>query len=99
MLTPVCSVCRIRRVKADGLCSTHYRRRLAGEVDWDRPIDLPGTHNVAGENNPGHVLTEQDVVKIRKAYSEGAGNQTALAEQYGVTQAQISKIVNGKAWT
>lgn len=95
----MCSVCRIRRSKSGGLCATHYRRWLAGEPDWNRPIDTPGRRNVAGEHNPSAILTEADVATIRRRYSDGAATQTTLADQFGVSQAEISKIVNGKAWT
>lgn len=56
-----------------------------------------------GEANPAARLTDADAAEIRRVYAlphRGAGwlSQTELAEQYGVSQATVSKIVNGKAY-
>lgn len=45
-----------------------------------------------GERRP-HKLTDADVTAIRAAYTGERGQQTRLAEQYGVTQSRISMIV------
>jgi len=44
-------------------------------------------------NKIGSNLTEADARKIRQKYSEGL-TQKAIAEEYGVTQPTISRIVN-----
>ena len=60
--------------------------------------------------NPGHLraldrsthsslgtkLTQQQVAEIRKRFATGKYLQRELAEQYGVKQGYISRIVNGK---
>lgn len=51
-----------------------------------------------GERRP-HKLTDADVAAIRKAYTGERGQQTHLAEQYGVAQSRISVIVRGLART
>jgi hypothetical protein len=86
----MCGVCRIRRSVSQGMCWTHYHRWRRGEPDWDRPI---GTTDPDGRV----VLSDTDVATIRATYLGGSTTQTALAEQYGVSQAQISRIVNGKS--
>jgi predicted XRE-type DNA-binding protein len=42
-------------------------------------------------------LKDEDVNGILHAATEGSLTQRQLAEVYGVTQAYISRIVNGKA--
>lgn len=41
-------------------------------------------------------LSESDVEDIRAAYASGAIRQVDLADQYGVSQPYISRIVNRK---
>lgn len=43
-------------------------------------------------------LDKQDVYDIRQLYHECGWKQVELAEQFGVSQPQISKIVNEKHW-
>jgi len=45
----------------------------------------------------GH-LTAEDVREIRRLYRDQDRKQTALAEQFGVSQGQISRIINRKRW-
>ena len=46
-------------------------------------------------------LTKEEVLEIRQLYSQrkyNKTNQTKLAEMYGMTQTQISYIINKKTW-
>jgi predicted XRE-type DNA-binding protein len=43
-----------------------------------------------------YTLTDDDADDIRLMYATGTYRQVDLAEQFGVTQPQISKIVNNK---
>ena len=43
-------------------------------------------------------LTEKDVSEIRDMYSTGRFNQTEIADQYGVTQANVSEIIGLRTW-
>lgn len=58
-----------------------------------------------GSNNNRAILSDADVAAIRAAYTGTKHNnpnfvsQTELATQYGVSQAHISKIIHGKAWS
>jgi len=47
-----------------------------------------------GENNPGSILTEQKVIKIRELDLP----QKELVKMYGVSQPTISDIKNRKIW-
>lgn len=57
------------------------------------------TPRLNGSAHPGAKITEDDVREIRRRAAEGPlGTKKALAEEYGVSQACISEIVNGKKW-
>jgi hypothetical protein len=50
------------------------------------------------EFNPARKLTQEEVDEIRYRYKEGDVFQRELAEEYGVTRANISLIIRGKTW-
>lgn len=50
-----------------------------------------------GENRWSVKLTDAEVAAIRAAYTGDRGQQTRLADQYGVAQSRISVIVRGLA--
>lgn len=52
-----------------------------------------------GESHGGSVLTDSDVLEIRRIYAAGEMNQYQLAEKFGVHQTNISLIVRRKKWT
>lgn len=39
-----------------------------------------------------------DAIQIRRLYAEGKGSQESIGRQFGITQNQVSSIVNRKAW-
>lgn len=51
-----------------------------------------------GEANGQSKLTEQDVIKIRAEFRQGAA-KTALARKYSVSDTLIRKVVNKSAWS
>ena len=55
----------------------------------------PRNPHVVGSVHPGSKLTEDQVVRIREAYSRGV-KQKDLAQQYGVVHQTISKVVNNR---
>lgn len=63
---------------------------------WDR--DKHGTM-VHGENINFSKLSEKDVIDIREKYASGGYSQSALADQYGLTQTGIGVVVRGVAWS
>lgn len=50
------------------------------------------------EFNPSRKLTQSEVDDIRSRYKDGNVFQRELAEEYGVTRANISLIIRGKTW-
>jgi predicted XRE-type DNA-binding protein len=50
------------------------------------------------ENNGNHILTESDVLEIRKLYKSKNYRQAELALMFGVDQTNISNIVLHKTW-
>jgi hypothetical protein len=63
----------------------------------DRPPPVLPTHYVKGEDHPAAVLTEAQAHEIRALAMTGI-TQTAMAKQYGVTQAMVSLIVRRRSW-
>lgn len=51
-----------------------------------------------GASNPNSVLTRDQVETIRSEYAKGGTRQVDLAEQYGVRQSQISRILRKESW-
>ena len=52
---------------------------------------LGSTHKLA-------KLTEEKVREMKRAYAAGVANQYELADEYGVGQALVSRIVRGLSW-
>lgn len=53
---------------------------------------------VTGESNGAAVLTRDQVEMIRSRYVAGGVFQKQLADEFGVSQAAISKITRGEHW-
>ena len=51
-----------------------------------------------GERNGRARLTEDQVLEIRAAYTNGDVLQRELAHQYGIATSLVSRIVNRKIW-
>lgn len=51
-----------------------------------------------GSNNPNSKLTESDVAAIRAMYGTGKYRHVDVAKQFGVSQATVSHILNGRTW-
>lgn len=51
-----------------------------------------------GALNPASKITQEQANLIRELYKTGDLSQTALSAQFGVSQVQISNIVNNKSW-
>lgn len=52
---------------------------------------------VKGEEHGGAVLTEANILEIRKRYKSGC-TQTALAKEFKVTQTNVQHITSRKSW-
>src|SRR5699024_1755290 len=71
---------------------------VSSEENNRRLIELDLLKPRYGEENGASVLTESDVLKIRDLYSRKEYNQSELSDMFGVTQGNISDIVNRKRW-
>lgn len=49
------------------------------------------------QRGKGKKLTAADITEIRWRYEHGE-HQTAIAEQFGVSQPTVHHIVSGKTW-
>lgn len=71
-------------------------------LSWKTPTEngadreAHGT-KLVGEAIPVAVLTERDVLAIRRAAADRVG-QRQIAAQFGITQTNVSLIVNHKTW-
>ena len=52
----------------------------------------------SGEKHWNHKLTEQEILEIRQKYIPYKYTQQQLADEYGVSNQQISDIINNKKW-
>lgn len=51
-----------------------------------------------GEDNPKHILTENDVREIRQLLKEGNMTQVEIGAKYGVSNFAICDIKRGRSW-
>ena len=51
-----------------------------------------------GSDHGKAKLAESDALEIRKVYVESGRSQMSLAQEHGVSQQQISRIINRKQW-
>jgi hypothetical protein len=52
-----------------------------------------------GERNGQATLSKADMQRLRRAYERGNVSQTELGRQFGISQAQVSRIVTGRRWS
>jgi hypothetical protein len=52
----------------------------------------------SGESHGMHLLTIEQVTEIRRRWEAGGFLQRQLAEEFGVRQQQISRIVRNQSW-
>lgn len=58
-----------------------------------------GNHcGLSGEYNPAAKLTMEQAREIRKRYSKGGVSQLEIANEYGIDQTSIGKIVRNEAY-
>lgn len=57
----------------------------------------PRNPHVVGEVHPGHKLTAEQVIEMRRLHAEG-WTQARLADRYGVSNVSIHHIVNRHRW-
>ena len=68
-----------------------------------KPQNLPAMGAIAVASTPqpkvGRKLTEEQVLCIRQKYKEGSNSYAMLAQEYGVTKANIRAIIERRTWT
>lgn len=78
----------------------NYQKRFSNESRLKMSIAHKGIPNGRnGSKSPMSKLIEEDVIVIRKLYSEKIMNQRELSEKYNVLPSAINLIVNRKRWT
>lgn len=74
-----------------------------GNLRWGSPRENSadrkghGTY-ICGKQVANSRLTDENVVLVRTLYAGGTWRQSDLAERFGVDQAQIGRVIAGKAW-
>lgn len=56
---------------------------------------VPG---LRGEQVVTHKLTIEQVHEIRQRYANGELTYRMIVKEYGISQTQVGRIINGKAW-
>lgn len=76
----------------------HWFLGTIGENNRDRQAKgrtvLPG---LRGERHGQSTLTDAQVIEIRERYATGDAKQVDLAQEFGVGQQQVSRIVRGES--
>jgi hypothetical protein len=81
------------------LCVNPAHLFLGTQVDNNNDRIAKGRNSrMPGQSNPAAKLTPAQVVEIRNRYAAGGVTQWGLADEYGVKQAQISRIVRGVSY-
>jgi uncharacterized protein (DUF433 family) len=81
------------------LVSRVIRRQIWRHVPDPAPLLAHGPLKRHGEAHHNSKLTEAIVRDIRERYAAGGVSQQALADEYGLTQVNVSTIVRQKSWT
>jgi hypothetical protein len=80
---------------SDNMVDMHIKARAPKVVFWNKPdkvFSLPNTPSARSK------LTSLQVEEIRARYRTGMITQKELGKEYGVGQAQISRIIRGEEW-
>lgn len=80
-------------------CCNPYHLFLGTQVDNMTDAARKGRlgRDMRGERNPNSQLTEDDVLDMRDLYASG-WTQQELADEFGVSQPHVSKVVSQKSW-
>ncbi len=55
-------------------------------------------HHLKGEDQPNSILTEEQVLKIRKLYKRWVYTVKILAKEFGVSETCIKEVIRGNSW-
>ena len=74
-------------------------------IEWVTPCEnirrsyrTGSRDHMIAENSPSNVLTEIQVLEIKKLLEKEEFSQRKLAKKFGVHHSTIRKIINGKSW-
>jgi len=89
-----------------GLCICHHcDNRICVRPDHlflgtkdDNNKDAASKGFRSGASNGFSKLTESDIIAIRTKYAAGGVTQQSIANQYGISAAHVSGIINRKFW-
>lgn len=84
-------------VPQDTLYERYYKRRQGATMDL-ATLQAPPRPNPKGEDHPRRLLSEQDVVAIRRRRAAGE-TQRALALEFHVSRSAIKHIVSRRNWS
>ena len=89
----VCHHCDVK------LCCNPEHLFLGTIADNNADMARKGRYfHPTGEKHPRHKLTEEIVLMIRQRYAMGDITQQRLADEYGVDDSTVSRIVNCHRW-
>ena len=77
---------------------THLKLGTYKENIRDMVSKGRGIYNNKGSKNPNSTLVEEEILEIRRLYSNGGFLQRQLAKKFGISQQQVSMIVLNKHW-
>jgi hypothetical protein len=92
--------CVLHSCIASRNCCNPFHLRTGTPLENTQDMDLQGRRkNDKGEANTNAKLTNDKVLEIQAKYSSGKYFQQQLADEFGVSQTQIWRVVRRRAWT
>lgn len=80
-------------------CVNPDHLRLGSFTDNNRDREAKGRRRPPrGEQHWKSKLTQADVAEIRRRWATGAWKQRDLAAQFGISQAQVWRVIHGESW-
>ena len=82
-------------------CFRYDHLRIGTQAENLADMVEKGRHNpvsMPGDENPSAKLTDEQVREIKERATNEYGSKVALAREFGVSPAAISKIVHGRTW-
>lgn len=83
----------------DGVRSNCSAANLAYGTKRENAADRDKHGNTCrGDKNGNRIVSSEQVAELRMRYAAGGVTQYELADQYGISQAQVNNIVLRKQW-
>lgn len=81
----------------DGIRTNNFLENLRWDTPANNGADTKRHGSQKGIKNPGAKLNDGQIIQIRELVTQGYP-QREIAKMFGITQANISRIITGKAW-